>query len=1036
MRDLESTNTTRFVGRLVAGNRIDASASTGGEPTQEPQESMKSIISLALTICVLTAAMVASDGDYERVRAEMKRQLEFTQPDGSVRVSKQFRRWEWFWEARKTADGGFPAMGLYMDAVTKVNRQKLEADVQATPTWAELGPTAPANVTLASSWNGIGRVNCVEISRTNPDLLFLGSAQGGIWRSTDAGNNWSAVNVPILPMFGVSDIAIAPSNGNVIYVATGDANAAIPGVESNLPGFSYGVIKSVDGGVTWATTGLSYSVESNNLVARLWVDPRNADIVLAATYTGMRRSTDGGTTWAQVSSGAFFRDLVGNIDSPDILHAATSSRSGGASIFRSTNNGVTWTNVQSIATGQRIRLAVSRADDQLVMALSARASDAGFDAIYKSADQGATYNKLPVSLNLLGWSSSGQGTGGQGFYDLAMEIHQTNAKFIFVGGINIWRSTNGGNAWILSAHSSGSGAPWVHADQHYLKSHPSRNVMYACHDGGIARSTDFGVSWNDCSRGLKIQQFYSLSTSNINTNITLAGAQDNSTMLTTNGANFIHVLGGDGMDNAIDPVNPSILYASSQYGEFAVSTNQGSNWKYIASRQSLSEPGASWVTPIATHPKNSGIIFLGYTQVHRSTNYGTTWEQLSEFPATSTIRHLAIAPSDARYIYVGFSSTVRFSTDNGDTWQVQNGVGGGYIQDVQVHPTNPKRWWVTYGGFDASVKIVEVDNGVVSNITGAGLPNVPCNAVYYQKGTPGRMYVGTDVGVYYKDDGSASWAPFGNGMPTTIVTDIEYVSPTSKLRVATYGRGIWEITAQLCAAQQPAIVAVGPTTVCSGDSVELEASSGFTKYVWSNGATTRRIRLGNISETGSYTVNVEDGSGCTNVSSPISITILRSPIKPSISRRGGDTIRSSAIGGITMFQWYAGAAKIDGATSREYVPTQDGVYTVVVTNGDGCSVSSEPHSFVRTGTSSVDSETTSAFAIYPNPADNDVSVVLPQGTGRVIDIVNALGSVVYTASAGDDVREMNLSLQSVASGTYYVRVRAGESVWMRRLVRR
>lgn len=997
---------------------------------------MKNTLSLAVTFCFLTAAMVASDGDYERVRTEMKRQLEFTQPDGSVRLSKQFRRWEWFWEARTTADGGFPATGLYTDAITKVNRRKLEPDVQATPTWVELGPTGPAGVTIASSWNGIGRVNCVEVSRTNPDLLFLGSAQGGIWRSTDAGNNWSAVNVPALPTFGVSDIAIAPSNSDIIYVATGDADAAIPGVESNLPGFSYGVIKSVDGGVTWAPTGLSFTPQTNNLVARLWVDPRNADIVLAATYTGMRRTSDGGATWTQVSSTAFFRDLVGNINSPDVLHAATSTRSGGAAIFRSTNNGVTWTNVQSIATAQRIRLAVTRANENLVMALAARESDGGFDAIYKSTDKGTTYNKLPVSLNLLGWGSTGQGTGGQGFYDLAFEIHQTNANFIFVGGINIWRSTNGGNAWTLSAHSNGSGAPWVHADQHFLKSHPGRNVVYACHDGGIARSTDYGVSWNDCSRGLKIQQYYSLSTSNTNTNITIAGAQDNSTMLTTNGASFVHVLGGDGMDNAIDPENPSILYASSQYGEFAVSMNMGFNWDYIASRQRLSEPSASWVTPIATHPKTSGIVFVGYTQVHRSTNYGTSWEQLSEFPATSTIRHLAIAPSDARYIYAGFNSTVRYTTDNGDTWQLQNGVGGGYIQDVQVHPTNPKRWWVTYGGFDASMKIVEINNGVVTNITGAGLPNVPCNAVYFQKGTPGRMYVGTDVGVFFKDDGSTSWAPFGNGMPTTIVTDIEFVAPTSKLRVSTYGRGIWEISAQLCAAQQPSIVAVGPTTVCSGDSVEIQASSGFAKYVWSNGSTSRSIRLGNISESGNYTVNVEDGNGCTNVSAPITITIKRSPVKPSVSRRGGDTIRSSAIGGITLFQWYAGSTKVDGATSREFVPTQNGVYSVSVTNAEGCSISSEPHTFVMTSTSVDYNDNSSAFAIYPNPADGEVHIQLPQGTGRIVDIVNALGAVVFTSVAADDIAEMNLSLTSVASGTYYVRVRAGESVWMRRLVRR
>ena len=272
-------------------------------------------------------------------------------------------------------------------------------------------------------------------------------------------------------------------------------------------------------------------------------------------------------------------------------------------------------------------------------------------------------------------------------------------------------------------------------------------------------------------------------------------------------------------------------------------------------------------------------------------------------------------------------------------------------------------------------------------------------------------------------------------MPTTIISDIEYIAPTSKLRVSTYGRGVWEISAQLCAAQQPAVSSVGPSIVCSGDSVELHASEGFAKYVWSNGSTTRTIRLGNIGESGTYTVNVEDGNGCTNVSAPITVTIKRSPVKPSIARRGGDTIRSSAIGGITLFQWYNNGVAVDGATSREFVPSANGVYTVVVTNSDGCTALSDAHTFVS-GAVSVADDVATTFAVYPNPTDGDVRIQLPLAVGRIVEIVNVLGSVVYTTSATDEIDDMNISLSNVAPGTYYVRVRAGESVWMRSLVRR
>lgn len=994
---------------------------------------MRYFLSALLTICLSTAATLAAEGEYDRVRTEMKQQLEKVQADGTVKMSKQFRRWEWFWSARHKENGDFMPASHYMNEVTRLNARKREPDMQAAPTWVELGPTGPSNVPHSSAWNGIGRVNCLEISRSNPDLLFLGSAQGGVWKSTDAGNNWKAVNVPILPVFGVSDIAIAPSNSDIIYVATGDADASIPGVETNLPGFSYGIIKSTDGGETWALTGLSVAPANNDLVARLWVDPRNADIVIAGTYSGIRRTTDGGASWSQVSTGAFFRDLIGNIDQPDILHAASSSRAGGAAIYRSIDNGKTWTVAKSVPAAQRIRLAVTKANDGLVIALAARADDNGMEGIYKSLDKGATYNRVPVSQNLLGWSASGNSAGGQGQYDLALDIHQNNANFIFVGGVNIWRSTNGGGAWTLSAHNDGQGAPWVHADQHFLKAHHGRNVVYACHDGGIARSTDYGVSWTDISRGLRIQQYYSLSTSKNHTTLTLAGAQDNSTMLTTNGTTFSHVLAGDGMDSAIDPENPQVVYASSQYGNFAVSFNTGGNWGYIANPQSLGEPGASWVTPIITHPLTTGIVFTGYTQVHKSVNYGSSWTTLSNFPATETLRNLAISPSDPNYILAAFSSSVYFTTNGGASWQSQNGVGAGFIQDVQIHPTNPKRWWVTYGGF-TSTKIVEVNNGIVTNITGAGLPNVPCNAVFYQAGMPSRMYVGTDIGVFFKDENSSSWAPFGQGMPTTIITDLEFIPSTTKLRVSTYGRGIWEISAPLCAASQPVVQVVGPSSVCSGDTIVLQASDGFSKYMWSNGSTARSIRLGNISESGNYTVNVEDGNGCTNVSAPVSITIKRSPTKQSISRRGGDTLRSSIYGGITGFQWYLGDTPVPGATSREFVPTADGIYSVVVMNADGCTSRTDPYTFVKTSTA-VEIESSESITMYPNPATDEIRVELPRAARRSIEVVNAIGDVVQTVTIGDEATGVDLPLSGLAAGTYFVRIHAGESVWMKRFVK-
>jgi hypothetical protein len=313
------------------------------------------------------------------------------------------------------------------------------------------------------------------------------------------------------------------------------------------------------------------------------VDPRNADIVVAATYTGIRKSTDGGATWRVTTPSGAFRDLVGNTQTIDMLFASTFSQGGGAGIYKSLNAGDTWELVESFPEANRIRLAVTKADPKVVGAVMSRYDTQGLSGAYKSTDFGENFFDLNVTQNLLGWSSSGNdhNRGGQGFYDLAMTISPSNANLWFVGGVNTWRSTNGGTSWVLSNHWTGNNAPWVHADHHFSMYHPNQNRLYTCHDGGIARSDDNGVSWRDMSNGLKIQQYYGLAVSDLQSSLTLAGSQDNGTARSTNGTQFLHVLDGDGMATAIDYTTPQTVYGSQPYGTFYRSDNQGSSWNLV-----------------------------------------------------------------------------------------------------------------------------------------------------------------------------------------------------------------------------------------------------------------------------------------------------------------------------------------------------------------------------------------------------------------------------------------------------------------------
>jgi photosystem II stability/assembly factor-like uncharacterized protein len=1003
---------------------------------------------LSALLILITAGGAGAQTTFERVRAQMAEVHSRVDVDGTVQYTKQFERWQWFWKARLTPEGDFATPDMYLRAQRDVQRAKMKAMadgyVQALPTWKELGPEAPDLPARNNQWSGIGRVNTVAIHPTQQNTMLLGAAQGGIWRTTNGGGAWDEVDVPEFPIFGVSDIQFAQTKPSVVYVATGDVNASIPGSLNGFPGFSYGVIKSTDNGTTWARTGLTLEPAQNNLVARLWVDPRNEDIVIAATYAGIQKSTDGGTTWTSKTSALPFRDLIGNPKTYDVLYASTFQVfSGGAAIYRSTNAGETWEEVLRLPLANRIRLAVTPANPAMVGAVASeyrrdnQRRYNGLEGVYKSTDYGASFTDMKVTLNLLGWNPTGTDQDGQGFYDLAMAISPTNANLWFVGGVNKWRSTNAGSSWVLSSHwYGGGGAPWVHADHHFMTYHPTQRRLYACTDGGIARSNDDGVTWRDISNGLKIQQYYGLAVSNIMPNVTLAGSQDNGTAGTTDGKTFYHVLDGDGMMTAIDVVNPNTGYASQPNGTFYRTTNGGDNWRQIARPSEFSEPGGAWVAPIVVDPQKEAVVYIGYTQIYRSSNRGTNWQKLSDVQVNSYLRHIAVSPVNSNYIVIANDAQVWLTTNGGIQWTEQPGLAG-YVQDVEFHPTEPTTYWVTFGGFSPSNKVVQVSGGKTTNITGAGLPNVPANCVVYQPGTFGRLYVGTDVGVFFRDGDLDVWQPYGAGMPETIISDLRLIPSAGLLRASTYGRGLWEIPAVQCVATKPSVSAVGGITeVCMGTDVVLEAPAGFEAYAWSNGETTRSITLSTFVQSGDYTVSVTDGSGCRATSDAFAVSIKRTPARPSVSVVGGTTLRSSAIGGIQIFQWLLDGTEIPGATQREYVPEKRGQYSVRVTNNDGCSAESLPVEVGDPVSVAEGDNRIAGIRVQPNPVDQVLAITFISGGIDRVEIVALDGRVVtqQPIEPGQSMVEINLERQ--APGAYMVRALGPTVQWSEMIVKR
>lgn len=699
-----------------------------------------------------------------------------------VKGFKQFKRWEYFWETRVLPDGSFPAPDHTYQEYLKQKNSNERVAVQNAGNWSHMGP-----VTVPSSGGGAGRVNCIAFHPANSNVIWVGTPAGGLWKSMDGGNSWTT-NTDLLPNLGVSDIAIDPQNPNIMYIATGDGDGGDT--------YSIGVLKSVDGGQTWNPTGLTYQLTSSRYIYRLIIDPVNPNVLIAACNNGLFRTSDSGATWSLRRSGNI-KEVKFKPGNPNVVYAIY-----GANMIRSTNNGVSWalsnSGFPTSGLGRSV-LAVTPADTNVVYALISKPAGAGngtdyeFHSLYKSSDGGSSWTMQSNSPNLLGWSVNGSDNGGQGWYDLALAVSETNANVLFVGGVNIWKSTNGGTSWSISSHWYGAnGKPYVHADVHMIKFVPnSGNNLYACVDGGLFKSTTTGSSWSDKSNGLQIMQFYKIGSSASNPARVLGGAQDNGTNMILN-SSWDRVIGGDGMECLVDHSNDQVMFGELYYGDIEKSIDGGQSFYSV--KPSGSNDGA-WVTPYVMDPNDNNIMYLGLDEIYKSYDNGDSWTQLTNNLTSSLWKCLAVARSNSNYVYATTGSATFRSTDGGATWtSISSGLPSAVVNYITVKPTDAATIYASISGYTGTQKVYKSTNAGATwtNITATGLPNTPANCIEVENNSVSGMYVGTDLGVYYRNDTMAAWIPFNNGLPNVIVNELEINYMVGKIRAGTYGRGLWE----------------------------------------------------------------------------------------------------------------------------------------------------------------------------------------------------------------------------------------------------
>ncbi|MBI4472722.1 MAG: hypothetical protein HY646_08645, partial [Acidobacteria bacterium] len=673
-----------------------------------------------------------------------------------------------------------------------------------------------------SSWSWIGpgniggRVRSIVIHPTTPATMFLGSVSGGIWKTTNAGASWQVVN-DFITNLAVSTLLMDPTNPSVLYAGTGEGFYNADGIRGA------GVFKSTDGGTTWSQ--LSSTANSSwYYVNRLAASP-DGTVLLAATRSGIWRSTDGGITWSRVSTATDILDLEFN---PVDGNYAIASGYAGRALY-STNGGATWSPASGIPTLSffgRVEVAYAPSNPNIVYA---SVSQEGGE-VWKSTDGGQSFSRVNVGNNFL---------ASQGWYDNAVWVDPINPNIVIVGGIDLWRSLDGGatltkiSQWFMAPLSA-------HADQHFLIAHPSFNgtgntTVFVGNDGGIYKTDNIytvsgATGWQELNNNLGITQFYGAAGNTI-TNTIVGGTQDNGTLLYTgNSETWNEMFGGDGGWCAADPTDPSYLYGEYVYLYIHRSTNGGLTSSYIYSGITDAGKTANFIAPFILDPNNATTLLAGGRSLWRTADSKAptpSWTAIKP-SIGSNISSIAVAKGNSNMIWVGHNNGDVYMTTSGSSdapsWtQVDTnspGLPNRIVTRITMDPSDSNTVYLTFGGFSADNVYRSANAGTSwSDITGSGatgLPDVPIRSLVIHPTNTSWLYAGTEVGVFASENSGSTWFVPHDGPANVSVDELFWMGTT--LVAATHGRGLF--TTPTAASTPPSLtITLSKSTYSTGDTL-------------------------------------------------------------------------------------------------------------------------------------------------------------------------------------------------------------------------
>ncbi len=679
-----------------------------------------------------------------------------------------------------------------------------------------------------------GRIVDFAVDPNSPKTYFVASASGGVWKTTNAGTTYEPV-FDNEGSYSIGCVTLDPTDPNVVWVGTGENN------NQRSVAYGDGVYKSTDGGKSWKNMGLKNSEH----IGMITVNPRDPNVVYVAAYgplwsaggdRGIYVTRDGGNTWEQILSvdentGA--NEILMDPENPDILYAATHQRrrhvftyvGGGPSsaLYKSTDGGKTWakamTGLPSVDLG-RIAMALAPSAPGMIYAMVEASQGKG--GVYRSTDSGASWEKR-----------SGYATSGNYFQELFVDPKNADKVYAIDTWLHI--STDGGKSFGILGEDT------KHVDNHcvWIDPNDSDHLLVGC-DGGVYETWEGAKTWQ-FKANLPVTQFYKVALDNSEPfYYVYGGTQDNfslggpSRSVSGNGiANeeWFITHGGDGFESQVDQNNPNIVYAQSQNGGLVRYDRQSGEETGIQPQPRKGENAYrwNWDAPLAVSAHAPGRLYFCAEKVFRSDDYGNSWKVISDDltrhinrdtlkvmgrvqsvdeveknGSTSLYGNLVAfseSPLDAQLLFVGSDDGLMHRTaDGGAHWtQLNNALGvpdRTYVNALYASRFDKNVVYACFnnhknGDFKPYV-YKSVDQGNTWESITANLPERGSAYCLEQDHVDqDLLFVGTEFGVFFTNDGGKEWKQLKAGMPTIAVRDMAIQRRDNDLVLATFGRGFF-----------------------------------------------------------------------------------------------------------------------------------------------------------------------------------------------------------------------------------------------------